>query len=304
MRKFLIFVLALSLAVCLLASCGEKSDFKYEKTEGGIKITGYTGKEMKVVVPEKIDGKTVVAIGEAAFDTSLIESIELPESVTVMEKYAFRRCGNLSEVIIKGSFKEIPDGAFNYCLALEKLTIPDGVERIGENAFGKAALKELVLPDSVKEIDDYAFYTCSGLTSFEGGKELLTIGNNAFAGCTHLSELKLEEGLQTVGEFAFSGCVHMTEIQLPSTVEELALGVFSGIPFEEYTVSSSVKTIRSNVFAGCKTLKKIYVPESVETMDVDIFLDCKGFTICGIRDSQAEIYADVYGFKFEEYNFE
>ena len=302
-----IFILALAMlsVLCLITSCGgEKSDYKYESVDGGVMITGYTGNDKALVVPEKIDGKTVISVGEAAFDTSQIESIELPETVTQIGKYAFRRCGKLKNVVIKGKITEIADGAFNYCMVLEKIEIPDTVERIGENAFGKAALKKIELPDSVKIVADYAFYNCTALTSFKGGKSLESIGNNAFAGCAHLKELVLEDGLKSVGEFAFASCVSMKDIQFPSGVETLESGVFAGIPFEEYTVSKSIKTIRTNVFAGCKKLKKIYIPDSVETMDSDIFVDCRGFVICGIRDSAAEIYADEYGYKFEEYNFE
>ena len=61
-RKIILFVLTAIALICMLASCGEKSDFTYEKTkDGGIVITGYNGEEMNVIVPDTIDGKTVVA---------------------------------------------------------------------------------------------------------------------------------------------------------------------------------------------------------------------------------------------------
>ena len=75
-------------------------------------------------------------------------------------------------------------------------------------------------------------------------------------------------------------------------------------PLTDYTVSSGVKVIKDRAFSGCANMKKIYIPPTVETIEDGAFFACKGLIICGKRDSMAEIYADTYGFKFEEYNFD
>ena len=303
-RRYVLFVLILTLAAAVLAACGEKSDFVYEKTEGGVVITGYEGESKDVVIPESIGDKSVVAIGSAAFDAKPIQSVIIPESVTRIEKYAFRRCGKLTSVTIKGNIKEIADGAFYYCIGLEKIDLPDGIERIGVNAFGGAGLTEIELPDSVKTVDAYAFYECHEMKRFIGGKGLEVIGESALATCVHLEELVLENGLKTVGAYALSACISMKDIKFPETVDKLTEGVFAGMPYEEYTVQGSIKAIERNAFQACKSMKKIYLPPTVEKIDAEAFTECKGVTICGVRDSEAEIFADTYGFKFEEYKFD
>ena len=296
-------LLILTVLCCLLTGCGEKDGYVFEKTEGGVMITDYTGEEKNIIIPETLGGKTVVAIGEAAFEAKLIETVKIPETVTLMEKYAFRRCGYLKSVTIEGRIKSLPDGAFNYCTSLAEITLPDTLEVIHENAFGKSGLTKITLPDSVKIISDYAFYECHSLTEFSGGKGLENIGNNTFGNCVHLASVKLEEGLKTVGEYAFSGCVSLTDINIPTTLNKLSAGVLSGLQFTEYTVPDGIESVETYAFAGCKKLEKIYIPENVKTIMADAFKDIKGLVICGVRDSQAEIYADTYGYKFEEHVF-
>ena len=95
-RKVLLFSV-IALVLLTFVSCGEK-EFEYESVDGGIKITAYNGDGGEVLIPEEIKGKSVVAIGEAAFDGSKAEKITVPDSVKVIEKYAFRRCGKLEEI--------------------------------------------------------------------------------------------------------------------------------------------------------------------------------------------------------------
>ncbi len=301
-RKVLFFVLTAIALICILASCGEKGDFIYESVEGGIAIKGYSGENMNVVIPETINGKNVVEIGEAAFDATLIESVVIPESVTKIGEYAFRRCGKLTSVTIKGDVEIIEKGTFNFCGELLNITLPDTVKAIKDNAFGMSAITQITLPDSVKTLGDMVFYNCGSLKSLKGGEELEVIGGACFSGCTLLNEITLSDSLKTIGEMAFAGC-SFTSVDIPDGVEVLESTVFAGCSFTEYTVSSGINTIKYKAFADCKDLKKIYIPETVENIETDAFFGTKDLVICGVRDSEAEIFADTYGFKFEEYNF-
>ena len=83
--------MAVAAAAVLLTGCG-KGEFTYEKVENGVSVTGYNGESTDVIIPEKLGGKTVVSIGEGAFDGSVITSVVIPDTVQTVEKYAFRRC--------------------------------------------------------------------------------------------------------------------------------------------------------------------------------------------------------------------
>lgn len=301
-RRVLFLVLTAIALICVLASCGEKSDFAYESVEGGIVIKGYSGEDMSVDIPNTINGKKVVEIGEAAFDATLIESVVIPESVTKIGKYAFRRCGKLTDVTIKGNVETIETGTFNFCSVLKNITLPDTVKTIEDNAFGVSAITEITLPDSLVTLGDMVFYDCRSLKSIKMGEGLEVIGGACFSGCTSLSDITFNDSLKSIGEMAFAGCL-FTGLDIPYGVEALESAVFAGCSFTEYTVSSGIKTIKRQAFVDCKSLKKIYIPETVEEIEADAFSGTKDLVICGVRDSEAEIFADTYGFKFEEYNF-
>lgn len=89
--------------------------FKYVKENGGITVTGYTGKLTSVVIPERIDGLPVLKIGERAFAETSVRSVVLPSSCVEVDWFAFLGCYALSTVYISGGVSEIGYGAFDSC---------------------------------------------------------------------------------------------------------------------------------------------------------------------------------------------
>ena len=69
-------------------------------------------------------------------------------------------------------------------LAVENLTVPDGVTKIAAGAFLNCmdVKGSLEMPGRVAVIGDHAFYGCDGLTSltFKSGLGNVTVGTGAF----------------------------------------------------------------------------------------------------------------------------
>lgn len=66
-----------------------------------------------MVISEKIDGTSVVVIGEYTFNSNdFTTTIIIPESVTTIEDYAFYNCTSLTSITI-GSGVGIHDEAFD-----------------------------------------------------------------------------------------------------------------------------------------------------------------------------------------------
>ena len=64
------------------------------------------------------------------------------------------------------------------------ITIPDGVLKIGDDAFfGCSSLSEIEIPESVKIIDSTAFNSCVSLKNAVFHRGLREIGFMAFASC-------------------------------------------------------------------------------------------------------------------------
>ena len=67
-----------------------------EKT---VSIKSYSGSAAALVIPQEIEGYTVVAVGDSAFENNTtLTSIDLPDTIEVIGKRAFANCTSLSEM--------------------------------------------------------------------------------------------------------------------------------------------------------------------------------------------------------------
>ena len=78
----------------------------------------------------------VTSIGKGAFQSTIIQKIELPASLESIGEYAFNDCQNLQEVTIPNKEVNINNRAFYNCPKLNTVAIPAKVKEIGKNAFG------------------------------------------------------------------------------------------------------------------------------------------------------------------------
>lgn len=149
MKKLTAYILTL-LIICI--SClsvdalnfGKISEFtsddglwKYTVSNDNFaEITGYTGNEKNVLIPEKIDDFKVTSIGSAAFYNSNIEKITFSSSIITIGWWAFYGCKKLSSVKFNDGLNKIEYGAFMNCRSLKEVSLPYTVFLIGEDAFG------------------------------------------------------------------------------------------------------------------------------------------------------------------------
>ncbi len=119
----------------------------------------YAGVNQK---PERCKYK-LYTIDEAGFNSG-IETINIPNGVTSIERSAFQGCISLRTIDIPESVKKIGQAAFLGCRSLEKVAIPEGVEYIEGSTFYLCDnLKEVQLPETVYKIGSFAFGSCTKL---------------------------------------------------------------------------------------------------------------------------------------------
>lgn len=93
-----------------------------------------------------------------------MQSITIPNSVTIIRDFAFSGCSSLTSITIPNSVASIGEGAFYKCISLTSVTIPNSVTSIGPEAFyGCSGLISVTIPNSVKEISYLAFSECPKL---------------------------------------------------------------------------------------------------------------------------------------------
>jgi len=92
-----------------------KSDarYTYTATDSGITLTGYSGSDKTLIVPQTIDGIKVTAIGREAFKGASFEEVVLPIGLEKIDWFAFSQCQNLDCVLIPDTVSKIEYGVFD-----------------------------------------------------------------------------------------------------------------------------------------------------------------------------------------------
>lgn len=152
----------------------DPSHFSYEISGSDAIITGYTGSGGNIVIPDSIEGYTVVGIKGSYRGTSYkpgafennpnIVSVVIPDGVTFIGENAFSGSVNLTSVTLPSTLNNIADGVFANT-SLTSIVIPSNVTRIGMSAFQGTKLESVVIPPTVTEIGIGAFEHCYNLKS-------------------------------------------------------------------------------------------------------------------------------------------
>ncbi len=235
--------------------------------------------DTEIVIPSKIDGVPVTAIGEKAFYQKSIKTVTIPDSVKTIGVYAFQFCNSLTDVTIPDGIKTIGDYAFYYCESLTDVTIPDSVKTIGDSAFSNCtSLTDVTIGNSVQTIGNSAFSGCSSLTSVTIGTGVETIGNSAFWNCTSLTSVTIPDSVETIGDRAFSSCFSLTDVTIGNSVQTIGNSAFSGCSsLSSVTIGNGVQTIGVEAFYFCD-LTSVTIPDSVQTIGGGAFQNCNSLT--------------------------
>lgn len=170
------------------------------------------------------------------------------------------------------------------------------VTEIGDRAFeGCLCLVSICIPDSVTSIGYKAFHGCSGLSSVSIGKSMKSIGNSAFSYCSNLTRIVVSKGnrnynsqyhcnaiietrtnklifgcqatiihdsVTEIRKWAFEGCSGLTSIRIPDSVTEIGNAAFWNCSdLTSIRIPNSVTVIGNNAFKGCSKLKTIYIKD-------------------------------------------
>ena len=209
---------------------------------------------------------------------------------------------SLKSVTVTGG--EIRCGAFYNCSELTDIILPDGTEKVGEDAFygcdklnynsyrggeylGTASnpyqvlmkvessdeIENFAVNDDTKVIYDYAFNTYKVLSDITLPDGLTTIGKGAFAGC-NITGFTMPDSVKHIGMGVFSNCNKLTSITLSENITCISNSMFYGCGLTSITIPDGITNIEINAFASCHALNEITIPASVTTMGYNVFYNC------------------------------
>ena len=277
---------------------------------------------------------SVTSIGGSAFcDCTSLASVSIPSSVTSIGSLAFYGCSALSGIwvdsqnavyssdkfgvlyskdksklimapeyallgdyVILSHVTSIEDRAFQGCVGLTSITIPNGVTNIDESTFMDCTeLTSVIIPANVTSIGDSAFSGCTALAGVLIPSSVKNIGWYAFSGCTGLKSITIPESVSGIGCGAFRNCTGLTNISIPSSVTSIEYATFSGcVGLTNVTIPSSVTSIGEAAFRDCSGLTRLTIPSSVTSIGVAAFFNCTGLTSVTIPANVTSIGAYAF----------
>ena len=108
--------------------------FEYDYYGAVIVKIGTATELTSIKVPSKYKGENVAQI--ARFNSTKLQEILLPDTLTVIETECFKGCSELLNVNIPEGVTTIRHDAFSNCTKLKRIDLPKSLEEINSNAFG------------------------------------------------------------------------------------------------------------------------------------------------------------------------
>ena len=178
----------------------------------------------------------------------------------------------------------IANSAFNGCVSLVKITLPEQITSIGISSFRDCSnLKKITIPDGVTSIGQYAFYNCSSLaSSINIPNGVTSIGDYTFYNCSSLTSITIPDSVTSIGKETFYGCTGelIVNCNIPSSViyNYYSYGAFQDSKFTKVTIGDGVTSIGDYAFYRCSSLTSVTIPDSVTSIGYAAFYRCSSLT--------------------------
>lgn len=187
---------------------------------------------------------SVTTIEQSAFaDCTSLTELSLPDSITKIEYNAFGNCEALDKIVLPSNLTLLGNAVFRNCNveitfpaslkyipylgdnAVRKVTISEGVETIGVDAFFNShKLTEITLPSTITSIESGAF-SGTGIASFNYPHNFASIESGVFQN-TSLKEFSVPKAVTEINDQAFTGCTDLVKISIPESVKYIGTDVF------------------------------------------------------------------------------
>ncbi len=204
----------------------------------------------------------------------------VPDHVSVIGRYAFSGCGELTDIRLHSGVASIEEGAFDQCSSITSMELPEGITTMESWMFSDCtSLQHVTIPKSVTSIGPYVFMGCWSLQSAEIPEGVTSISGAAFSDCRALQSVTLPDSVTSIGDGAFEGCTRLTSLTIPSRVS--SIGSFAFLENQGMTsvvIPARVTLIREWTFYHCQNLTEVWIPAEVGSIGEFAFGNCINLT--------------------------
>jgi hypothetical protein len=180
----------------------QNAEWDYEIMNHGAVIHDWYGESHNVNIPDKIDGRSVVAIGERTFvESAGLASVSIPVSVVDIGLGTFAWKPNLKSISVgEGNPKYYSDDGILYSEGNKIISYP--------SASGK-----ITIPETVDKIERHAFCGCSELISVTFLRSVC-ISYASFDDCENLEEVIFANSVDSI-EYEYK-CDYVNDVEIPN----------------------------------------------------------------------------------------
>ena len=225
----------------------------------------------------------VTTIGARSLESMIsLRALVLPRGVMALGDYVCRTDYNMEVLCLPDTVTDIGSG-FQTCVNLKRVTVPEGVTAIKQQAFIRCFSAEVIqVPDTVTTFGSGAFESCYALVALNIPDGVTAIPNSLCRACHSLRLTELPEGVTSIGQMAFSACFGFENFTIPSTVTSIGkfAFLFNDGASSITMLSTTPPTLEPTAFWDT-ILVAIYVPYSADHSVLNAYLAATGWSSLG-----------------------
>jgi hypothetical protein len=209
---------------------------------------------------------TVRYIGKNAFvDCDMLLNITLPNTINVIDRYAFQGCTNLygsngyPYFYLPDELYQIGDYAFSGGNAITRFEVGpnnNAFSCYNGAVYNKSKTKLICCPSSLPQTEITSSFFSSNVTQ---------IGNGAFANCNIISQVEIPLTVTQIGGWAFDNCDSLKQVILPeniTSIDDCAFRYDDSLK-TVFCLALTPPTIYNETFTSASIAKLVVFPSAV-----------------------------------------
>ena len=245
---------------------------------------------------------TVTSIGNYAFRRTALTTVTIPASVTSMgtlSSPSFGDVDTLTSVIFAEGMTAIPNYAFAYSEGLTSVTIPNTVTSIGVGAFRNTGLTSVTIPAgaiSAGTLSSPPFANTPLLTTAIFAEGTTAIPANIFYNAQSLMNVTIPETVTSIGSDAFRRTA-LVNVTLHEGITTIGNRAFAETGLFSVTIPSTITSMGSGgtgSFTGCEYLMDVIFAEGTTNILASAFVGIPSLSEVVIPDSVTSIGAAAF----------